>query len=310
MSSPSSRESATRNAWAALPDGARRALVHGLSASALKVLFAEVFSLRAQGVTAAELRRRWESDRFVRPAGCDPRALSALEARLWQLIPEVFAAVELSPLTPFGTCAALAGIGQDRIVSTAGGTEVVSDSTTTLALETARRRRAQAPGEQIHLAASHRQLRAQPMGNASAHFKLLTLVSSARDQGSGRTEADLITLHLRTWRRVLSDMLPDHQSILEISAWSPVLAERVNDVVRPDLGHHDRVVLVEAPERSRARGYYTDLALRLVVSTADGQVEVGDGGLTGWTAALNENHKERCLISCISIERLLALAEC
>jgi hypothetical protein len=211
-------------------------------------------------------------------------------------------------VTPFGTCAALAGIGQDRIVSTTRGTEVVSDSTTTLALEAARRRRAQDPGGQIHLAASHRQLRAQPMGNASAHFKLLTLVSSARDQGSGTTEADLITLHLRTWRRVLAEILPDHHSVLEISAWSAVLAERVTDVIRPELGHHDLVVLIDAPERIRARGYYTDLAIRLVVSTADGPVEVGDGGLTGWTAALDENNKERCLVSCVSTERLLALA--
>ena len=57
---------------------------------------------------------------------CDPRALCALESRLWAASAGGVEAVELSPVTPFGTCT-LAGIGQDRIISTTRGTEVVSD---------------------------------------------------------------------------------------------------------------------------------------------------------------------------------------
>ena len=193
-------------------------------------------------------------------------------------------------------------------MSTTRGTEVVSDSTTTLAVEAARRRRVQAPEEEVHLAACHRQLRTQPMGGASAHFRLLTLVSSARDRGSGVTEADLLIRHLRVWRDVLAEAVPGLDTTIEISAWSPVLAERVADRVRPALGTAPHVALVDAPERTRAKEYYTDLALRLDVSGPDGPVEVGDGGLTGWTAALTENRKERCLVSCVSTERLLALA--
>jgi hypothetical protein len=41
--------------------------------------------------------------------------------------------------------------------------------------------------------------------------------------------------------------------------------------------------------------------------TADGVVEIGDGGLTDWTAQLAADAKERCLISCVSTERWLAL---
>ena len=102
--------------------------------------------------------------------------------------------------------------------------------------------------------------------------------------------------------------MPGLDTTIEISAWSPVLAERVADRVRPALGTAPHVAVVDAPERTRAKGYYTDLALRLDVSGPDGPVEVGDGGLTGWTAALTENRKERCLVSCVSTERLLALA--
>jgi hypothetical protein len=307
MSGSSPRDPATARVWSALPDGTREAL-DGLGPSDLQTLLTEVLTRRADRVTAADVRRRWETDRFVTPSASDPRALSAFEARLWPCVPADVDAVELSPVTPFGTCAALAGIGQERIVSTTRGSEVVSDSTTTLALEAARRRRAQPPEGEVHLAAGHRQLRAQPMGGASAHFRLLTLVSSARDRGSGVTEADLLVRHLGTWQAVLAESVPALETTIEISAWSPVLAERVADRVRPALGARARSAVVDDPGRTRAKGYYTDLALRLEVAGPDGPVEVGDGGLTDWTATLTENRKERCLVSCVSTERLLALA--
>ncbi|HEV2371616.1 MAG TPA: hypothetical protein VGS19_05535 [Streptosporangiaceae bacterium] len=44
--------------------------------------------------------------------------------------------------------------------------------------------------------------------------------------------------------------------------------------------------------------------------TADqGETELGDGGLTNWTAQLTHNAKERCLVSCIATERLTAATE-
>ena len=54
--------------------------------------------------------------------------------------------------------------------------------------------------------------------------------------------------------------------------------------------------------------YYTDLAFKITVDAMGHEVELGDGGLTGWTAALMNDAKERCLISCIATERLAALA--
>ena len=83
-------DAATSRVWSAMPDGAREAL-DGLSPSDLQTLLADVTSRRATRVTPAEVRRRWESDRLVSPAGSDPRALSAFEARLWQRVPGEFA---------------------------------------------------------------------------------------------------------------------------------------------------------------------------------------------------------------------------
>ena len=297
---------ATTRLWSTLPDGSRGALDR-LGPSDLQVLLADLLRARASRVGVVDVRRRWATDRFVRPADSDPRRLSALEARLWELVPADFDGVALSPVSPFGTSAALAGIGQDRVVSTTRGTEVVSDSTTTLAIEAAARRRAQPPGGRVHLAAIHPQLRAQSMGGGSAHFRLLTLVSSARDGGSGATHAELLLLHLRTWCDLLASTIPDLHSTIEVSAWSPVVAERFTDRVRPALGERARVAVVDAPERTRAKEYYRDVALRIEVSGPNGPVEVGDGGMTGWTAALTDNRKELCLVSCVSTERLLAL---
>ena len=50
--------------------------------------------------------------------------------------------VELSPVSPLGTINVLSGVHQNRVVATDRNTEVVADSTNSLALEAALRRRA------------------------------------------------------------------------------------------------------------------------------------------------------------------------
>lgn len=250
--------------------------------------------------------RRWQQDRFVRPAAADPRRVAAVEARLWEMLPGEFTGVELSPVAPLGTCTAVTPLSQNRIVSTVRGTEVVSDSTNALAVEAAVRRRRQPKDGRTDLAACQRQLRAQDFGaGAAAHFRLFVLVSSARDTGSGRSEAGLVTRHLAYWLDVLGALIPGREPRIELSVFDhPVLAERLADTIRPGLGKH-APFLIDKPERTRGRGYYRGFALR--ITGDDGNVELGDGGLTSWTAQLTQDAKERCLVSCIATERLTAL---
>jgi hypothetical protein len=300
------RSGAERRVVGELPEGTLEALVDGLSPTDLRTLLLAVTRDRAAKLKPAQVLRQWREDRFVRPAATDPRALAAIEARLWALLPEEFDGVELSPVAPLGACSAVATVDQHRVVSTARGTEVVSDSTNVLALEAATRRLAwtqttgrakhrQATADgvgDVHVAACHRQLRAQVFGPGfAAHFKLFTLVSSARDTGSGRTERRLLALHLGYWHRVLAELLPEQTP----------RALRYTDF---GLAIGDLGVPVEAePDRERGRGYYTSCAVRITA----GDTELGDGGLTDWTAKLTGNAKERCLISSISTERLLAM---
>ena len=93
----------------------------------------------------------------------------------------------------------------------------------------------------------------------------------------------------------------------------PPLKERVHDTVLPALAPLPAAITIEEdPARQRARGYYERGALRIDIPAGAGQDqglrEVGDGGFTDWTARLRGDAKERCLISCVSTERMTALA--
>src|SRR5262249_56185659 len=102
--------------------------------------------------------------------------------------------------------------------------EGVSDCTNVLAVEAAARRRGRGAAEQVDLACCQRQLRAQVFGpGAAAHFRLFALVSSARDSGSGLTEAGMLTRHLAYWLDVVQALIPHRQPPIQVSVFdSPV----------------------------------------------------------------------------------------
>ncbi len=266
---------------------------------------------RAARVTPARLAQRWRQDRYVRPAAGDPRRIWRLEARLWELLPQEFTGIELSPVAPLGTCSAVGPVSQDRVITTVRGSEVVSDPTNVLALEAAERRRRSANRHPVHLAACHQALRGQPFDVPGyfQHFRLFALVSSARDQGSGTAEAALLTEHLRFWSRALGELLPGRAAAIRFTVFGfPPLRERMRDTVLPALQPLPAMITIEEdPARERARGYYERGAIRVDVAGDAGWAEIGDGGFTSWTAQLLSDAKERCFISCAATERLAAL---
>ncbi len=193
----------------------------------------------------------------------------------------------------------MASIDQNRVLSTVRSSEVVSDPTNVLAIEAAIRRRRGSP---VHLAACHRVLRNQRFNasGASQHFKLFALVSSDRDSGSVRTETQLMITHLQFWRSVLAAFQIVGRVAVTVIG-NAALQERLADTVMPALGGID---FVEDPDRTGGIGYYRSAAFK-ITSRSDGyETELGDGGFTDWTAKLMTNAKERCLISCLSTERL------
>ena len=101
--------------WASLPRGAQSVLAEGLSPTDLQTLLLDLARTRSGQVDAARLSRRWTDDRFVQPAPVDPRRLAGLVARAWELLPSEFAGVELSPVTPLGTCSAVAPVSYTHL---------------------------------------------------------------------------------------------------------------------------------------------------------------------------------------------------
>jgi hypothetical protein len=255
--------------------------------------------------------QRWQQDRFVRPAASDPRQVWSVETRLWDLLPDNFDRLDLSPVAPLGTCSSVAPVDQHRIISTTRGSEVVSDSTNALALEAALRRKRN-PTQQVDLAACHRVIRAQPFQDERLfqHFRIFALLSSGRDRGSGSTEATMMIAHLNYWIRAITDVAPDSSLRADFTSFdSPVLAERFHDTVLSGLSPLPESAGVhEDPTRERARGYYDSGAIRIAVEGSPDVGEIGDGGFTDWTARLMADQKERCLVSCVATERLVAVA--
>lgn len=304
-------EAAERRVWGAVSAAARDALETGLAPTDLQTLLMAVARTRAGQVTPTRLLRRWREDRFVRPSASDPRRLIEVEARLWRLLPQRFAGVELSPIAPLGTCSALAPVDQHRVVSTVRGSEVVSDPTNVLAMEAAARRREQGRGGRVDLAACVRVVRAQQPGpGQAAHFRLFALASTARDRGSATTEARLLIDHIGYWRRVLAELLPATATRITVTVFGHrVLAARLRDTIHAALADDPvPVPVIEDPERRHGIGYYSHAALGLRADVDGEAVDLGDGGLTTWTAQLLGDAKERCLVSCVATERLTALA--
>ena len=101
---------------------------------------------------------------------------------------------------------------------------------------------------------------------------------------------------------MLTPLLGAGRFLLTCSTYGDTaLARQILDEVGPDVPS-----LIEGPEREHGRGYYVPVSIKIMTRGAEDEQEIGDGGFTDWTARLTADAKERCLISCVATERLLA----
>lgn len=186
------------------------ALSAGMPPTELWSLLLEVAERRAAQRSPAELMRQWERDGFTRPAPVDQRVLVAVDGHLLAAA-AAFEAIELSPVTPLGTCSRVALASQNKILSALRATEVVSDPTNVLALECARRLK-QKPGETIRLATSQRVIRAQQVPKQAGfaqHFRIFVLATAGREEKDHAFVVAALGEHIRTMLGVL-DRLEQH----------------------------------------------------------------------------------------------------
>jgi hypothetical protein len=275
----------------------------------------EVYRQSASERNPSDVLAEYETNRFVRPATLSPKRLLEWEGLLLSELPEEVDVLELSPVCPLGTNSTIAGVDQNWSVSTSRNTEVVSDSTNVLALECAVRRRQllktqPKSAETVHLAASHRLLRAQNYGDpkASAHFRLFTLCSAGRDGGNLSFEFSTLAFHLRFYLRSLRKFIGSDVALqLSISDFSdrnlePAIEEQLFVPIKNELGH---VECLLDNTREGGRGYYQTLCFKIHAKTSRGDLlEIADGGVVDWTQKLLANAKERLVISGLSSERI------
>jgi hypothetical protein len=280
-----------------------------------------VFHRRAAGQTPRRVLEQYADNPFVRPAPVDPVALLELDRLAFRYAVPPFAALDLAPLAPLGTCSALAPVDQNRVVSTIRNTELVADSTNVLALECALRRRAQrreAPGapEWVRVCASHRLVRAQRYDgpHLRAHFRLFTLCTAGRTERPGDFEPSALTEQLTFYLRFLTAAAEQGYRFAGLRVAFTPLAD---DAARNLLQQH--VMAPLAPQFPAARleidphptttpGYYEWVRFQIYARDAENEeFMIGDGGFTDWTRQLLSDRRERLLTSGIATERLATL---
>jgi len=286
-----------------------------LSPTDLQSLLLEVYRMRSSRLQPAAVLSDYVSNRFVRPSGVSPTSLLRWEQIAFSHLPQEFEPIALSPVCPLGTNSVVAGVDQNWAISTARNAEVVSDSTNVLALECALRRREILRADPksptpVHLAASHRLLRAQRYEGPGllSHFSAFALCSAGRDQGNLRFELSALGLHIQFYLSALQAFLGPGASLhLSVTDLTPnTHTERIEAQLFSAIRAEFRGVDCAFDEqRTSGRGYYRDLCFHIHATiTPDQRSELVDGGCVDWTQQFLSNAKERLVISGIGSERL------
>jgi hypothetical protein len=290
-------------------------LAEKLSPTDLQSLLLEVYRIRSERLQPAGLLKDFQSNRFVRPSSVSPVSLLQWEWIALSHLPSEFQPVVLSPVSPLGTNSVVADVDQNWSVITIRNTEVVSDSTNVLALECAIRRKEilrkdPKSSQAVHLAASHRLLRAQYYGDPKslAHFSSFALCSAGRDAGNLQFELSTLRLHIRFYlaalRAFLGPDIPLRLSVtdLDLDSQTDRIEKQLLSVIRQEF---TGVECDFDHQRTKGRGYYRDLCFHIHAINASKQfIELVDGGAVDWTQKLLSNAKERLVISGIGSERL------
>lgn len=296
-------------------------LAERISPTDLQSLLIAVYRRRASNRTPGDVVRQYSTNRYVQPSGVSPVKAAALDQLAFSLLPNGYQPIELSPLSPFGSCSALGPVDQNRIISTTRNTEVCSDPTNVLALEAAARRATNAVGDRdqlTRLCASQRVIRTQEIqGSASfPHFRVLTLCTAGRTVGNLALEEDAVLEHARFYVTLLdrSMSLGYHVSSIRIVllALSEKARNRVaslSDRLASELstaGHSGATI--ETSADTEVQHYYQDYRVQIYATTElDQEYFLVDGGLVPWTSVLLNNRKEFCMTSGMGTERFVAM---
>jgi len=282
-----------------------------LSASDLNSLLLAVFSRKSSQISPSELLQNYKRNRFVQPAVVDAVGFSEFSLH-WLKAAQAsgFEPLQLSPISPLGTCSVVATAHQDKIVSALRGTEVVADATNVLALESAAKRKADGfPTKPLHFSTLHRHVRAQEIPKVpgfSAHFSILGLTSAGRDTGSFNFEKECLRQQIQFYKTYFEENIGVTTVKIRLKNLKNSGENRLFQSTLSFLQQTDPSWTLETQDSAQSeRAYYQGLQFKIVIPNPNGQdVEIADGGFTDWTQRLTGHKKERLLISGIGLEWL------
>ncbi|HRE82039.1 MAG TPA: hypothetical protein PLN52_13360 [Opitutaceae bacterium] len=279
----------------------------------LHSLLLAVFRERSRQRTPAQVLTDYLEQPLMRPCAIDPRVFLAWDQTVYRFLPPTVTPLELSPVSPFASHAAIATVSQDKTLVTSRGAEVISDATNVLALEAASRRRSllrqtARDTTRVSLASSQRLVRTHFA--AYPHFRLFHLVTAGRDTGDSRFECPALNEHLSIFLHALEAFLPPEVT-LRVSLTDLTQGAREarwqERVLSPLHGVFPSVQFQFDPERLSGRGYYQECCFKLHAQVDGEWLEIGDGGFTDWTQRLLSDRKERLLISAAGSDRICGL---
>ena len=170
---------------------------------------------RTGKINPNEILKNYEQKyNYYKPAPNDAIIYNEMENIFYKSVSNDYDCIELSPINPIGTNSILTPLSQDMSLSTIRNAEVISDSSTALALEAAYIRKQKIKelkvyNSLINLAASQRILRMQNYGNGkqshwTQHFRAFSLVTSFRNNNDYMQKS--VILQINNWLNTLKTL--------------------------------------------------------------------------------------------------------
>ncbi len=288
-------------------------LTEKLSNSEIQSLLIETFRNRSRKTNPSSVLNEYRDNRFYSPSEFPQALLNRFDLLAYSMLSGDWHSLDLSPVTPLGTCTSISNLSQNRMLSTIRNSELVSDSTNTMALKAALMRKECLDGDvksskTIKCCSSHRLLRTQSFEEEkfSAHFRVFALVSAGRDTGHFTFEMAQLEEHIRFYLTLCIKLNILRAAEVQVSDFSgEIPAPLIEEMFRRLWESFKEVGFLLAPDRTEARNYYTPLAFRIRFRDREGRSwDLVDGGFTNWTQLLLNSRKERFLSSAIGSELL------
>jgi len=282
-------------------------LAEELSGTELNSLLLEVFNQRAQSIKPAQLLSQYQKNRFVKPGDVPVLELLQWEIDLLNLFNKFsFKPLELSPVSVFGSCAAVATADQKKILSAMRGTEVLADATNAIALHCCDLKRQNKLPDTLRFSCIQRHVRAQQIEakGFTPHFKIGCLVTSGSDRGSFLFEKEALMEHMTVMLATFRDYFGcDSISFRLLERPGYENTSTLGPQVKEFIESKNKDLKIEvAPHPEKENHYYQGIQYKVDISIKGRQFEIGDGGFVDWPQQLLQNKKERMLTTGIGFE--------